>query len=80
MVEYGLLASRASDFLGDFFWQMKVFLGAMPLWQMIVAGVLLVGVRVDLVDDDAAGDVGGSGGRGGFSVRACTILGAGLLP
>ena len=42
MVEYGLLASRASDFLGDFFWQMKVFLSAMPLWQMIVAGVLLV--------------------------------------
>lgn len=42
MVEYGLLASKASDFLGDFFWQMKIFLSAMPLWQMIGAGALLV--------------------------------------
>ena len=42
MVEYGLLASRASDFLGEFFWQMKNLLGSMPLWQMIGAGVILV--------------------------------------
>jgi hypothetical protein len=42
MVEYGLLASKASDFLGDFFWQMKILLDSMPLWQMIGAGVILV--------------------------------------
>ncbi len=42
MVEYGLLASRASDFLGEFFWQMKILLGSMPLWQMIGAGIVLV--------------------------------------
>ena len=43
MVEYGLLVSKSvSNFLGDFFWQMQVLLGAMPLWQVIVAGVLLV--------------------------------------
>ena len=42
MVEYGLLASRTSYFLGDFFWQMKILLGSMPLWQMIGAGVILV--------------------------------------
>lgn len=42
MVEYGLLASKTSDFLGNFFWQMKILLGAMPLWQMIVAGAILV--------------------------------------
>jgi hypothetical protein len=42
MVEYALFASRTSDFLGNFFWQMKIFLGSMPLWQMIVAGVILV--------------------------------------
>jgi hypothetical protein len=42
MVEYGLLASRASDFLGDFFWQMKILMGSMPLWQIVGAGVVLV--------------------------------------
>jgi hypothetical protein len=42
MVEYGLIASKTSSFLGDFFWQMKIFLGSMPLWQMIGAGVVLV--------------------------------------
>jgi len=42
MVEYGLLASKTSDFLGDFFWQMKILLGSMPLWQIIGAGVLLI--------------------------------------
>ena len=41
MVEYGLLASKASDFLGDFFWQVKILLGSMPLWQLIGAGVVL---------------------------------------
>ncbi len=42
MVEYGLIVSKTSDFLGDFFWQMQVLLGSMPLWQMIIAGALLV--------------------------------------
>jgi hypothetical protein len=42
MVEYGLLASKTSDFLGDFFWKMKILLGSMPLWQIIGAGVLLI--------------------------------------
>ena len=42
MVEYGLLVSNTSDFLGDFFWQMRIFLGSMSLWQMIVAGAVLV--------------------------------------
>jgi len=42
MVEYGLLASRTSDFLGEFFWQMKILLGSMPLWQMIGGGIVLV--------------------------------------
>ncbi len=42
MVEYGLLASKTSDFLGDFFWQMNILLGSMPLWQMIVACLVMV--------------------------------------
>jgi hypothetical protein len=42
MVEYGLLAPKTSNFLCGFFWQMKVFLGSMPLWQMIGAGFILV--------------------------------------
>jgi hypothetical protein len=42
MVEYGLLLSQTSNFLGEFFWQMKNLLGSMPLWQMIGAGVILV--------------------------------------
>jgi hypothetical protein len=42
MVEYGLLVSKTSGFLGDFFWQMKILLGSMPLWQIVGAGVVLV--------------------------------------
>ena len=42
MVEYGLLASQTSNFLGDFFWQMRILLGSIPLWQMMVAGAVLV--------------------------------------
>ena len=41
MVEYGLLLSQTSSFLGDFFWQIQSLLGSMPLWQMIGAGVVL---------------------------------------
>ena len=41
MVEYGLLASQTSNFLGDFFWQMRILLGSMPLWQLVGAGVVL---------------------------------------
>ncbi len=44
MVEYGLLASRASDFLGDFFWQMKILLGSLPWWQIVIACVVLVAI------------------------------------
>lgn len=44
MVEYSLLASKASDFLGDFFWQMRILLGSMALWQIIGAGVVLVAI------------------------------------
>jgi hypothetical protein len=42
MVEYGLLVSKTSGFLGDFFWQMRILLGSMPLWQIVGAGVVLV--------------------------------------
>jgi hypothetical protein len=44
MVEYGLLASKTSDLLGDFFWQMRILLGSMPLWQIVGAGVILVAI------------------------------------
>jgi hypothetical protein len=44
MVEYGLLASKTSNFLGDFFWQMKILLGSMPLWQIVCAGIVLVAI------------------------------------
>jgi hypothetical protein len=44
MVEYGLLASKTSDFLGDFFWQMKILLGSIHLWKIIGAGIVLVAI------------------------------------
>jgi len=42
LAEYGLLASKSSEFISEFFWQLQSAWHATPRWVVIAAAAALV--------------------------------------